>query len=125
MKRSTRLLILLCWVLLLLACGGPYSSERVASFSFASTRNIERSYAPIRTNVRGQDCVYPLALFIIPISFRRETWEAAVQDAIRQVPGGDMMVNVSVSRRYVYLGLIAWRCIRVEGDVVDTRSGAR
>ncbi len=112
MKRAILVLIAL------LASGG--CSVRLGSFTLASTKNLGTTYQPIRTNVTGEDCEN--TILFIPLGTLNPNLQDAVDRAVEQVPEGDMMTNVTAYNDVLFTLLYNRSCIRVVGDVVDTKA---
>jgi hypothetical protein len=95
-------------------------TTRIGAFTFASTKNLGVAYAPLQTAVEGEDCVN-LILFI-PIGTLNPNIQDAVDRAVEKVPNGDMMTNVTLREDFLLTLLYNRACVRVTGDVVNTRA---
>ncbi len=95
-------------------------TTRIGAFTFASTKNLGVAYAPLQTAVEGEDCA-TLILFI-PLGTLNPNIQDAVDRAVEKVPDGDMMTNVTLREDLLFTLVYNRVCVRVTGDVVNTRS---
>lgn len=107
--------VLLLAVVLLSGC-----TTRIGAFTFASTKNLGVAYAPLQTRVEGENCVS--IILLIPLGTLNPNIQDAVDDAVQKVPNGDMMTNVTLSEDLLFTLIYNRRCVRVTGDVVNTRA---
>ncbi|MGH7815443.1 MAG: hypothetical protein ACREQI_15755 [Candidatus Binataceae bacterium] len=106
------LLPLLCAVLL------SSCSIRLGSFTLTSTKNLGYTFTPLQKDVTGEDCAQ--SILFIPWGTLNPNLQEAVDHAVDQVPGGDMMTNVTIHDDVLITLLYNRNCIRVHGDVVST-----
>jgi hypothetical protein len=95
-------------------------TTRIGAFTFASTKNLGVAYAPLQTRVEGEDCV--TIILFIPLGTLNPNIQDAVDRAVEQVPNGDMMTNVTLTEDLLFTLVYNRRCVRVTGDVVNTRT---
>src|SRR6266851_6780081 len=97
-------------IMIFLACalGLTACSQRIGSFTLASTKNLGTSYAPLGT-ATGEDCAQ--VFFIVPIGSLNPNLQEAVDKAVAQVPNGDMMINVAVHEDVLFTLLYDRICI--------------
>jgi len=101
---------------LLLVAGCTYPRGRLALASL----DVPGQYVILKPNVRGRDC-FPTFLGIPPRGLEFSLGKA-VESAVGQVPDGDMMINVSIREEIWAFVLYNRYCIRVDGDVVNSKS---
>jgi hypothetical protein len=82
---------------------------------------------PIANHVRGEDCLSYLMLFTIPIPmgpgrFPSARIQRAVDRALEQHPGADLIVNASVRLAFYYYVFVARDCYQVTGDLIAVRA---
>lgn len=94
------------------------TTTRVGDLTMASTKNLGYAYRPVRANVSGQDCAQNI--LGIPWGSLYPSLEEALDRAVGQVAGGDMMVNAVAHRELLITLLYNRDCISVDGDVVRT-----
>ncbi len=111
MKRA----VLLLAIAMLSGC-----TTRIGAFTFASTKNLGVTYPPVQTGVEGEDCVN--MILFIPMGTLNPNVQDAVDRAVEKVPNGDMMTNVTVNEDMLITLLYNRNCVRVTGDVVNTRA---
>jgi len=107
-----RLLLVLC-VTTLCAC-----TQRMGDLTFVSSKNIGYRYPALRRSVRGQDCAQ--SILFVPWGSLRPDVEEAVDRAVDQVAGGDMLINAAMYNDVLVTLIYNRNCIRVDGDVVNT-----
>ena len=95
-------------------------TTRVGAFTFASTKNLGVAYTPLQTGVEGEDCVN--IILFIPIGTLNPNIQDAVDRAVEKVPNGDMMINVTLDEDFLFTLIYNRECVRVTGDVVNTRA---
>src|SRR5579863_2392931 len=93
-------------VLLVSAC-----STRLGSFTVAATKNIGSTYKPLQTGVTGSDCSQ--VVLFIPWGSLNPNLQEAVDRAVEQVQGGDMMTNVVVTDDILFTFFYNRNCITV------------
>jgi len=99
--------------LALLASG---CTTRIGDFTIASTKNVAFNPSPDRRSVEGEHCATRL-LGLIPLGSFFPNLEEAVDDAMAQVPNGNVMTN-AVTYMNVWTAIIVnQQCYRVKGDV--------
>jgi hypothetical protein len=101
---------------------GSGCSMRIGTFTMASTKNLGTTYTPIQTGVTGEDCSQQI--LFVPLGTLNPNLQDAVDKAVEQVPEGDMMTNVTAYNDILFTHLYDRNCIRVVGDVVNTKSVA-
>ncbi|QNR22951.1 hypothetical protein [Croceimicrobium hydrocarbonivorans] len=92
-------------------------SQRIADLTTVSTRDLDdrKTHVLLERYVKGTDSSIDNILFIGPWS--SPDIEDAIDDAVREVPGGEYMKNVVIrERRWGFL-LMSFRTFTVEGDV--------
>jgi hypothetical protein len=109
-------------LLAFLALSMAACTTRLGAFTLASTKNLGAQYQPLQTHVVGEDCAR--LLLFIPLGSLNPNVQEAVDRAVEQVPGGDMMTNVTVHEDFLITVLYNSRCVKVVGDVVSTRNPA-
>jgi hypothetical protein len=95
-------------------------TTRIGAFTFTSTKNLGVAYAPLQTSVEGEDCV--TLIVFIPIGTLNPNIQDAVDRAVEKVPNGDMMTNVTLSEELLFTLIYNRVCVKVNGDVVNTRA---
>jgi hypothetical protein len=109
---ATRFLLALCMI------GISACSLRTGDFTLASSRNTGLAYTPLRKNVRGSDCSQ--SVLFIPWGSMNPNIQDALDDAVRQVPNGDMMINATVHYDILVTLLYNRTCMRIDGDVANS-----
>ncbi len=99
------------------------TSTRVGSLTLASTKNLGYTYTTLREHVAGQDCAYNV--LGIPLGSVNPNLQEAVDNAASQVPGADMMTDVTVHHDVLITLLYNQACVRVDGNAINSASSAR
>jgi hypothetical protein len=103
-------------VLMLASC----SSTRIGVFTFASTKELGRSYPTVQQHVVGEDCSN--VIFFLPLASFSPSPQTAVDRAMAQAPSADMLTNITIRSEVLVTLLFNRGCIRVEGDAVSTHA---
>ena len=109
--RLRRGLSLLACPLVLSAC-----TTRLGDLTILSTKNVSTMPKVVQRTVEGEDCIH-LALFI-PVSGRlNPTIDEALDNAMSNVPEGNVMTDVAQYNDLLFTFLYNRTCYRVKGDV--------
>ena len=113
--RFVSILIAIGLVLSLSAC-----TTRIGDLTILGTKNIPADVNVIRENVQGEDCAN-IILLLIPIGTMNPTIDAAIDDALEQVPGADALIDVTIKTSAWTVLLWTQQCVTVEGTAISSR----
>lgn len=98
----------------LVLCGG--CSLRMGDLQIISSKNVAVNPEPIQRGVEGKDCVHWL-LGLIPLGSLVPNVEEAMDEAMQQVPEGNVLTDVAIYRDSFTVILVSRTCLRVKGDI--------
>jgi hypothetical protein len=93
---------------------------RMGDLSIVSSKNVALNPQPMKRGVEGQNCLYFLLGFI-PIMGFVPNIEEAMDQALAQVPDGNLLTDIAVYADSTYFVLAAQQCIRIKGDAGTLR----
>ena len=106
--------------IVVLLCSGAIGgcTARVGSLTLASTKNLGAAYPLVRHHVRGEDCAR--SVLFIPWGSLNPNVQDAVDAAVAEAPGADMLTNAVVHDDLFVTVFYNSNCIRVDGDAVNS-----
>jgi hypothetical protein len=93
---------------------------RMGDLSIVSSKNVALNPEPIKRSVEGKNCLYFLLGFI-PIMGFVPNIEEAMDQALAQVPDGNLLTDIAVYSEMTYFVVASEQCIRVKGDAGKIR----
>lgn len=90
-------------------------TTRMGDLTIASGKNVNLRPDVAQRAVEGKDCVN--MILFIPLGSLAPNVEEAMDQALAQVPGGNIMTDVAIYQDTIFTYLFNQTCLRVKGDV--------